>query len=192
MERDHVDRSIEQWARDRPELDTRALEITARIFRLQRILLPKINAVLLEVELNDSDLEVLAALRSAGEPFRLTPTELHRDLLVSSGAMTNRIDRLERHGLVERIPDASDGRSTWIALTEHGRITADEAMDAHTAALAAHVAALSDEDREDLVRGLRKLLLAHDTAPEGALAHRGSEKAASQKLLGRGSSVSGG
>jgi DNA-binding MarR family transcriptional regulator len=156
--RDHVDDLTEQWARERPELDTSALRLSARIIRLERFLARRIQSDLDAVGLNDGEVNVLAALRRAGPPYELTPTELYRGLLLSSGAMTNRLDRLEDAGLVRRIPDDDDRRRTRVALTERGRQTIDEAMDAHIRGLEGLLGFLGDEDRDTLESLLRRVL----------------------------------
>jgi DNA-binding MarR family transcriptional regulator len=156
--RDHVDDLTEQWARERPELDTSALRLSARIIRLERFLARRIQSDLDTVGLNDGEVNVLAALRRAGPPYELTPTELYRGLLLSSGAMTNRLDRLEEAGLVQRSPDDDDRRRTRVALTERGRQTLDEAMDAHIRGLDGLLGFLSDEDRGALESLLRRVL----------------------------------
>jgi DNA-binding MarR family transcriptional regulator len=165
--RDHVDDLTEQWARERPELDTSALRLSARIIRLERFLARRIQSDLDAVGLNDGEVNVLASLRRAGPPYELTPTELYRGLLLSSGAMTNRLDRLEDAGLVRRIPDADDRRRTRVALTEQGRQTIDEAMDAHIRGLDGLLGFLSDEDRDELESLLRHVL-AHLEGEGGA------------------------
>jgi DNA-binding MarR family transcriptional regulator len=156
--RDHVDDLTEQWAGERPELDTSALRLSARVVRLERFLSRRIQADLDDVGLNEGEVNVLAALRRAGPPYELTPTELYQGLLVSSGAMTNRIDRLERAGLVRRIPDDTDRRRTRVALTDRGRETIDEAMDAHLRGLEELLGFLPRDDRDALERLLRKVL----------------------------------
>jgi DNA-binding MarR family transcriptional regulator len=159
MTRDHVDHLIEQWGRERPELDTRALQVAARVVRLQRYLHRSVAEVLGVLGLTEGESNVLATLRRAGPPFELTPTELYRGLLVSSGAMTNRLDRLEARGLIERIPDAADRRRIRVVLTPSGREVVDGAMDAYTAALQEQLRFLDDAERETVERSLRRILV---------------------------------
>ena len=102
---------------------------------------------------------MLATLRRSGPPYRLTPTALYRELVLTSGAVTHRVDALARAGLVERIPDPADRRGSLVALTEHGREVAEEAMAAHMACESRLAAALSDEDRRALAGLLRQLLI---------------------------------
>lgn len=159
MERDHVDGLVEQWAVERPELDTSGLRLSARIVRLQRFLDQASQAVVSDFGLQLGELNVLAALRRAGTPYELTPTDLYRGLLVSSGAMTNRLDRLEEDGLVTRVPDPDDRRRIKVALTSRGAELIDRAMDEQTALLRGAFAGIDDEQRDDLERLLRSVLV---------------------------------
>jgi DNA-binding MarR family transcriptional regulator len=158
MERDHVADLAEQWARRRPELGTEALEVAARIFRLQRILSRTAAARLGELSLKEGEFSVLSALRRAEPPHELTPTELNRALLLSSGAMTHRLDGLERAGYVVRIPDAVDRRRVMVRLTPAGLDIVDRAMDAYASTLAEVLDIISEEEREELSGRLRTVL----------------------------------
>jgi DNA-binding MarR family transcriptional regulator len=158
MEQDHVDELLGQWARRRPELDLSALGVAARVLRLQRILERQVAEHLRPFDLHEGEVNVLAALRRADPPHELTPTELYRSLLLSSGAMTNRLDRLERAGLVTRLADPDDGRRVLVRLTEQGRETIDAAMDTHTAGLDRLFSVLEEPERLALEDHLRLLL----------------------------------
>jgi len=159
MERDHVDELVEQWAVERPELDTSGLRLSARVVRLQRFLDQAANETASALGLQLGELNVLAALRRAGEPYELTPTDLYRGLLISSGAMTNRLDRLEDHRLITRIPDPDDRRRIKVGLTERGRTLIDQAMDEHTVVLREAFAGIDDDQRAELERLLRAVLV---------------------------------
>jgi DNA-binding MarR family transcriptional regulator len=156
---DHVDHILEQWSRQRPELDVSPMGIIGRMSRLSRFLEQSIAEVLGRYGLNEPQFAVLAALRRAGPPHCLSPTDLYNSLLVSSGAMTNRLRRLEVAGLVKRMPDPDDGRGLLVALTAEGHRVIDEAAGAHTANEHRLLAALAPSDRELLVDLLRRLLL---------------------------------
>ncbi len=158
MERDHVADLAEQWAEQRPELGIAALEVAARVFRLQRILSRTAAKRLSEVELNEGEFSVLSALRRSGPPFELTPTELHRSLLLSSGAMTHRLDRLEQAGHITRIPDATDRRKVRVRLTPTGRDLVDRAISAYADTLTQLLTVLDDEERDGLSLQLSALL----------------------------------
>ncbi len=170
MPSDHVDRLTEQWASQRPELDTRPLRISARVVRLQRYLDQRIATTLERFGISEGEVNVLAALRRAGPPHELTPTELYRGLLLSSSAMTHRIDRLEADGLVRRIPDTDDGRRIRVALTDRGREVVDAAMDRTVVSLSAVTDLLDDDEHAVLEELLRRLLAAfeRDEAAPGA------------------------
>jgi DNA-binding MarR family transcriptional regulator len=156
---DLVDRIVDQWGREVPDLDLSAMSVIARISRLSRILERRIAAVLNEHGLNESQFGVLAALRRAGPPYCLSPTALYNSLLISSGAMTNRLERLTAAGFVRRIPDPKDRRSVLVALTPKGLRVIEEAVRAHTDNELRLLACLADGERDTLARLLRKLLV---------------------------------
>ncbi|HEX9122125.1 MAG TPA: MarR family transcriptional regulator [Actinomycetota bacterium] len=157
--RDLVDRILEQWRRERPDLDTSPMAIIARISRLSRFLERQVEAVLQEHGLNESQFGVLAALRRAGPPYCLPPTALYNSLLISSGAMTNRLERLTTAGFVKRIPDPADRRSILVMLTPKGLRAVEDAVRAHTQNEQRLLEPLTRAERETLSRLLRKLLL---------------------------------
>jgi DNA-binding MarR family transcriptional regulator len=164
MEPDHVDRIVEQWAEQRPELDTSGLRVAARVIRLQRYLDQAVSDAVRPFGLQIGEVNVLATLRRSGPPFQLTPTELYRGLLISSGAMTNRLDRLEASNLITRTVDPDDRRRVQVALTDQGREVIDQAMDAHVLQLDETLAGIDDTARTELECLLRTLLvrLEHD------------------------------
>jgi DNA-binding MarR family transcriptional regulator len=157
--RDHVDHILDQWSLQRPDLDVSPMGIIGRISRLSHFLEQRIAEVLARHGLNEPQFAVLAALRRAGPPHCLSPTDLYNSLLVSSGAMTNRLRRLETAGLVKRISDPDDARSLLVALTTKGHQVIDEAVDAHAAGEHQLLAALDADDRAALADLLRRLLL---------------------------------
>jgi DNA-binding MarR family transcriptional regulator len=156
--RDLVDRILRQWRRELPDLDTSPMSVIARISRLSRILERRIALVLAEYDLNESQFGVLAALRRAGSPYCLSPTALYSSLLISSGAMTNRLDRLTDAGLVRRIPDPNDRRSTLVQLTPKGLRVIEEAVSAHSENEQKLLAPLGRSERKALSEHLRTLL----------------------------------
>ncbi len=162
---DHVDQLLAQWARERPELDVSGLSIVARVVRLQRFLDRRTATVVAEHGLRIGETNVLAALRRAGTPHTLTPTELYRGLLLSSAAMTHRLDRLEELGLVQRCRAEEDRRQVLVTLTDRGREVVDEVMDAYTAELNALVGGLDPHAQAGLAAGLRALLLHLEDGP---------------------------
>ncbi|HKQ00454.1 MAG TPA: MarR family transcriptional regulator [Actinomycetes bacterium] len=162
---DHVDHILEQWAQQRPDLDVSPMGIIGRMSRLSRFLERSIATVLAGSGLNEPQFAVLAALRRAGPPHTLSPTDLYNALLVSSGAMTNRLERLATAGLVERIPDPGDGRSLLVALTDKGQKVINEAVAAHTANEHRLLSSLTVEERAQLAEVLRRLLLQFEDRP---------------------------
>jgi DNA-binding MarR family transcriptional regulator len=159
---DAVDAIVEQWRRERPDLDPSAKEITGRIIRLAS-LFQQANADTFEpLGLNEGDYGVLAPLRRAGAPHALTPTELAKHRMMTSGGMTAAIDRLERKGLVARLPNPADRRGSLVQLTDAGREVIDEAMTRHVLAEHRLVAALEQHEQAQLRDLLHRLLDAID------------------------------
>ena len=131
----------------------------ARIWRLARLSEAATEEIFAEHGLSRGGFDVLAALRRAGTPYELSPTELYSSLLISSGAMTNRIDRLEEMGLVERIPDADDRRGIKVVLTARGRAVIDDAVRDHLDNERRMLDVLSASERRVLPALLRELLV---------------------------------
>lgn len=157
---DYIEQLIAQWRRQRPGVDVSTMGVIGRITRLSHILGRRIEGVFAAHGLQGGRFDVLAALVRAGEPHRLTPTELYNSLLVSSGAVTNRIDRLVDEGLVRRGSDDTDRRSLPVELTGLGRRSLDAALTAHLENEEALIASLSDEERDVLAQILRRWLIA--------------------------------
>lgn len=128
MEHDRIDEILEQWQRESPQLDVSALAVIGRVLRIARLLEKHRETVLAEYGLNVWSFDVLATLRRQGSPYRLKPTDLYSLLMLSSGAMTNRIDRLEQEGVVVRIRDPDDRRSVSVQLTPKGIELTDTVM----------------------------------------------------------------
>jgi DNA-binding MarR family transcriptional regulator len=156
---DLVDRLLADWARERPDLDAAPMAVVGRVLVLGQVLTARANAVLKDAGLTYSDLDVLATLRRAGSPYRLTPTALRRSVLLTSGAMTACLNRLEARGLLTREPDADDRRVLAAALTPAGRDLADQAIAPRFAEAAEAVAGLAADERATLAGLLRKLTL---------------------------------
>ena len=130
-DRDYVDQILDQWSRERPDLDTSPMGIVARVWRLARLSEALSEENFAQHGLSRGGFDVLAALRRAGAPYQLSPSSLYSSLLISSGAMTNRIDRLVELGLVERVPDAGDRRGIKVVLTVSGKAVIDDAVRDH-------------------------------------------------------------
>uniref|UniRef100_A0AAU2K3C0 MarR family transcriptional regulator n=1 Tax=Streptomyces sp. NBC_00049 TaxID=2903617 RepID=A0AAU2K3C0_9ACTN len=128
---DHVARIQAEWARERPDLDVSPQGVIGRLHRLGLLLTDRLCLVYRRFGLSEGEFDVLAALRRAGEPFERAPGELAAHTMVTTGAMTKRIDRLERDGLVTRRRSAADGRGRVVALTPAGRELIDRAFTEH-------------------------------------------------------------
>jgi DNA-binding MarR family transcriptional regulator len=166
VKRDQVDQVLEQWEEERPDLDVSSMEIGSRILRLSKHIRNHIKEALAPFQLDPWGFDVLATLRREGEPFAMSPTELRRAAILTSGAMTNRIDRLEHQGLVERVPDLEDRRGVKVRLTSAGQQLIDEAVVSRLEAADQLVSNLTTEERRTLADLLRKLLLVIPTERE--------------------------
>jgi DNA-binding MarR family transcriptional regulator len=155
---DRVDLIMDEWLRERPDLDASAKAVTGRIVRLASLFQQAYTASFEPLGVNEGDYGVLAPLRRAGAPYELTPTELAKHRMMTSGGMTAALDRLERRGLVERLPNPADRRGSLVRLTDAGRKTIDDAMEEHVRTEAGLLAGLDDGERAQLSALLRKLL----------------------------------
>ena len=160
---DEVDRIVAAWRRERPDLDVSPLEVLSRVTRLARHLDRARGAAFAAHGLEVWEFDVRAALRRAGPPYELSPGQLTAETLVTSGTMTNRIDRLEQRSLVGRRPDPSDGRGVLVRLTDDGRALVDTAMEDLLARERGLLAELGDADLTSLATQLRRLVAPFDT-----------------------------
>ena len=157
-ETDGVDRIIEQWARERPDLDTTAMAVFGRIFRLARLAGDQVQRAYAQYRIGRPEFDVLATLRRSGEPYRLSPGALAASMMLSSGGTTARLDRLERAGLVERSPDPGDRRGVSVRLTPAGKEVIDQAVGAGLAEQQRLLAHLSPARQKQLDALLREAL----------------------------------
>jgi DNA-binding MarR family transcriptional regulator len=164
MQEDAIDQIVQQWNRARPHLDVSVTHVLQRISRLYLLQSASFAAVFDRYGITFGEFEVLAALLRSGPPFQMSPTQLVDAVVLSSGAMTNRIDRVEALGMVKRLPDPDDRRGTFVVLTREGRQTVDAAVVAHLANEERLLGALSSAERGTLSRLLRKLLLSEPFA----------------------------
>lgn len=153
---DHIDRLRAQWARELPDLDTEGMAIIGRARWITLRLRPEIEAVFARHGIDAGELDVLSTLRRAGPPYRLTPTELYRTLMISSGGLTDRLSRLEKAGFVRRAPGETDKRSLLVELTKAGREKAEAAFREDMALEKKLIAGLSKAERKQLAELLRK------------------------------------
>ncbi|MCA1296743.1 MarR family winged helix-turn-helix transcriptional regulator [Stappia indica] len=163
---DQVDRILDQWRAERPDLDVADMGTIGRVKRLQVQLGKGMDRVFAAHGLNAASFDVLATLRRAGPPYALSPSDLVDWTMVTSGTMTNRIDRLEKAGLVRRDRNPEDGRGFVVALTEAGFALIDAAVSDHVANQHRMMAPLTAEERRALDRLLVKWLAGFEP-PEG-------------------------
>ncbi len=157
--RDEVDDLVDAWARERPDLDLGPVEIFSRISRLSRRLDLARREAFEAHGIESWEFDVLAALRRAGAPYELSPGRLLRETLVTSGTMTNRVDRLEARGFVLRSPDPNDRRGVLVRLSPEGKSAVDGAFGALLEAEQGLLADLSEGDHRRLAGLLRGLLV---------------------------------
>ncbi|MGY2004801.1 MarR family winged helix-turn-helix transcriptional regulator [Blastococcus sp. SYSU DS1024] len=163
---DAVDLILEQWARERPDLDCSPMGIIGRITQLQREVHLAQRDTFARHGLDAPSFDVLAALRRAGAPYQLTPTALMRTALVTSGAITQRLDRLEERGLITRERSEADGRAVVVTLTDAGRSALDAALPDHLETERRLLEALPSGEREQLAALLRRLLVGLGRVPQ--------------------------
>ncbi|MEW6499456.1 MAG: MarR family transcriptional regulator [Cyanobacteriota bacterium] len=156
---DPVDKILGQWQRERPDLDASPMGVIGRMARLAKHLDRSIQETVSEFGLNPGEFDVLATLRRSGHPYQLSPTDLFNALMVSSGTMTHRIDRLEQADLVKRIPDPSDRRGMLVQLTNQGFNVIEKAVEAHVANGHRVLIVLEEAECKVLAQLLHKLLI---------------------------------
>lgn len=157
-ENDRIDALVGQWAGERPDLDLDTMALIARLGRAAQLVNGRIDQLAAEYGVHRGEGDVLFTLRRSGPPYRLSPTRLANALLVTTGTMTNRLDRLEKRGLIVRVPNPDDRRSLDVELTPEGKRQVDEAVTKHGANEQEMLAPLSKRDRADLDRVTRKLI----------------------------------
>lgn len=151
--------AIAQWAKERPDLPALPMAVLGRLSDAsERVMRDHLNPLFATAGLQPGEFDVLATLRRSGEPYMLSPTRLYEATMISSGGMTNRLDRLEAARLVERRPDPNDRRGKLIALTDHGRRVTDETLGRHVANEERLLSVLTIVEQETLNELLRKLI----------------------------------
>lgn len=156
---DRAGKAAKQWARVRPDLETEPMVLLGRLGEAALLITrDRLYPVFAAFGLQPGEFDVLATLRRSGKPYALTPTNLYEAAMISSGSMTNRIDRLERAGFVERRPNPVDGRGTLVALTDTGLDIIDRAVTAHVTNQHEIVSGLNDDEQALLSNLLAKLI----------------------------------
>ncbi|MFJ1552187.1 MarR family winged helix-turn-helix transcriptional regulator [Streptomyces mirabilis] len=156
---DPVDAIIEQWATIRPDLDTTAMEVFGRVFRLARTMGDRMEKAYAPYGISRGEFDVLATLRRSDAPYTLSPRQLSATLMLTTGGMTGRLDKLERAGLLRRSPDPHDRRGLQVTLTDKGLRLIDEAVGAGLAVQTEALAHLDEERAGQLAALLRELLM---------------------------------
>jgi DNA-binding MarR family transcriptional regulator len=156
---DPVDAIIEQWATVRPDLDTAAMEVFGRVFRLARTMGDRMEKAYAPYGISRGEFDVLATLRRSDDPYTLSPRQLSATLMLTTGGMTGRLDKLERAGLLRRSPDPHDRRGLQVTLTDKGLRLIDEAVTAGLAVQTEALAHLDEERAGQLADLLRELLM---------------------------------
>ncbi len=157
---DAVDAVLAQWRRERPDLDVSPMGVIGRLWRCAALLEPALEEVFSSFGLTTGEFDVLATLRRSGAPYSLAPTALFSSLMVTSGTMTHRLQRLETRGLVKRPPNPDDARSVLVRLTPQGLTLVDRALEAHVANEHRLLRGLAAADRRALEASLSALLRA--------------------------------
>ena len=164
---DEVDAILEQWSRERPEIDVSAMAIVGRISRLEKLIAPRLDSAFSRHGLESWEFDVLATLRRHAPPHQLTPGALIVASMITSGAMTNRIDRLEQRGFVKRSKSPRDGRQILVTLTKPGVRKIDAALIDHAANEIEIVSVLNERQKQQLIRLLRILHTALEARSPG-------------------------
>ncbi|ANJ71203.1 MarR family transcriptional regulator [Ralstonia insidiosa] len=156
---DRAAQAVEQWNRERPDLDASSMLLLGRLGEAALVIArERLNPLFADFGLQPGEFDVLATLRRSGAPYALTPTALYDATMMSSGGMTNRIDRLQQAGWVERRPNPEDGRGTLVALTKAGFALIDKAVSAHVENQRAVLSVLTDAEQRQLAKLLAKLI----------------------------------
>lgn len=184
--RDSVERLLSEWGRERPDLDPSPVAIQGRIVRLSAHLLRQTESYLADLGLGWEAFSLIVTLRRSGKPYQLRPTDILRESLLTSGAVTNRIDRVEKMGLIERRPDADDRRSYIIRLTPAGKKLADRAIATHFAATDELLDALTSDERAQLAGLLSKLLGSFESKAENGRREPGKARSDESRRMARG------
>ncbi|MBL3595072.1 MarR family transcriptional regulator [Rhodovulum sulfidophilum] len=156
---DRARKAAGQWAREKPHLDIGPMVLLGRLGEAALVISrDRLNPVFAEFDLQPGEFDVLATLRRSGAPYAMTPTHLYEAAMISSGSMTNRLNRLEQAGWVKRQPNPEDRRGTLVALTPGGLALIDKAVESHVANMRTIVSGLTEQEQDQLSQLLEKLL----------------------------------
>lgn len=155
---DAIDRVVEQWVKEKPDLDTQPMAIMGRLIRIAKHMETRVADLHKQYDLKMGEFDVLATLRRAGAPYRLTPSALIDSMMLTSGAMTNRLDKLEKKGLISREHSREDRRSVTVELTPEGLQLIDKLILEHVEVQHGFISGLSEEEMLQLNKALKTLL----------------------------------
>ena len=159
---DAIDRVVEQWAKEKPELETEPMAMMGRIMRIAKYMETQVAELHKKYDMKLGEFDVLATLRRSGKPYRLTPSELIGSMMLTSGAMTNRLDKLEAKGLISREHSKEDSRSVSVQLTKDGLILIDQMMTEHVETQKKLVKSLSASQKKNTNQLLKTWLSAYE------------------------------
>ncbi|EAQ55960.1 MULTISPECIES: MarR family winged helix-turn-helix transcriptional regulator [unclassified Vibrio] len=159
---DAIDRVVEQWAKEKPELETEPMAMMGRIMRIAKYMETQVAELHKKYDMKLGEFDVLATLRRSGKPYRLTPSELIGSMMLTSGAMTNRLDKLEAKGLISREHSKEDRRSVSVQLTKDGLILIDQMMTKHVETQKKLVKSLSASQKKNTNQLLKTWLSAYE------------------------------
>ncbi|KPL96570.1 MarR family winged helix-turn-helix transcriptional regulator [Vibrio splendidus] len=159
---DAIDRVVEQWAKEKPELETEPMAMMGRIMRIAKYMETQVAELHKKYDMKLGEFDVLATLRRSGKPYRLTPSELIGSMMLTSGAMTNRLDKLEVKGLISREHSKEDRRSVSVQLTKDGLILIDQMMTEHVETQKKLVKSLSASQKKNTNQLLKTWLSAYE------------------------------
>ncbi|KAB0465966.1 transcriptional regulator [Vibrio kanaloae] len=159
---DAIDRVVEQWAKEKPELETEPMAMMGRIMRIAKYMETQVAELHKKYDMKLGEFDVLATLRRSGKPYRLTPSELIGSMMLTSGAMTNRLDKLEAKGLISREHSKEDRRSVSVQLTKDGLILIDQMMTEHVEMQKKLVKSLSASQKKNTNQILKTWLSAYE------------------------------
>jgi len=157
---DRAEQAARQWANERPDMDTGPMILLGRLAEAALVIArDRLNPLFAQFGLQPGEFDVMATLRRNGAPYTLTPTDLYDAAMISSGSMTNRIDRLEKAGWVERRPNPADKRGVLVGLTPEGLALIERVVEAHVANQRQIVSGLSEQEQAQLTELLNTLLI---------------------------------
>ncbi|PFG56261.1 MarR family transcriptional regulator [Vibrio sp. ES.051] len=155
---DAIDKVVEQWAKEKPDLDTKPMAIMGRLMRIAKHMEARVAELHKKYDLKMGEFDVLTTLRRAGSPYCLTPSELIASMMLTSGAMTNRLDKLEQKGFITRTHSKEDRRSVTVELTDKGLMLIDKLILEHVEVQQALIQALASDEKEQINQALKLLL----------------------------------